>query len=89
MAEAVAAMNSTIEETVKGVITALDILDTTRIGAETDLFDAGMTSHASVKLMLALEDEFDLEFPDEMLQREFFSTVGRISDCVAQITQAG
>ena len=77
-----------IEETVKSVITSLDILDAQRISVDADLFDAGMTSHASVKLMLALEDEFDLEFPDEMLQREFFSSIGRISECVTQITQA-
>ncbi len=48
-----------------------------------------MTSHASVKLMLALEDQFDIEFPDEMLQREFFSSVGTISNCVVEITQVG
>ena len=29
-----------------------------------------MTSHATVNLMLALEDEFDLEFPDELLRRD-------------------
>ena len=29
-----------------------------------------MTSHASVNLMLALENEFDIEFPDRMLNAE-------------------
>jgi len=29
-----------------------------------DLYQAGMTSHASVSVMLALEDAFDQEFPD-------------------------
>ena len=78
-----------IEETVKSVIGALKIVDVSRICADADLFDAGMTSHASVKLMLALEDAFDIEFPDEMLQREFFSSVSSISQCVAKIGQAG
>ena len=64
---------SSVEETVKSVISQLNILDATRLNPDSDLFDAGMTSHASVKLMLALEDAFDIEFPDEMLQREFFS----------------
>jgi acyl carrier protein len=36
-------------------------LDT--VADDTDLFGAGMTSHASVNVMLALEDAFDLEFP--------------------------
>ena len=32
--------------------------------ADADLYAAGMTSHASVNVMLALEDFFDVEFPD-------------------------
>ena len=40
------------------------------IGDEQDLFAAGMSSHASVNVMLALEDRFDIEFPDRMLTRE-------------------
>ncbi|MBV9047988.1 MAG: acyl carrier protein [Solirubrobacterales bacterium] len=30
---------------------------------DADLYSAGMTSHASVNVMLALEDAFDIEFP--------------------------
>jgi acyl carrier protein len=37
-----------------------------------------MTSHASVNLMLALEDRFDVEFPDEMLTRTAFESVEAI-----------
>ena len=33
-----------------------------------DLYELGMTSHASVDVMLALEDAFDIEFPDEVLK---------------------
>lgn len=36
---------------------------------DADLFQAGMTSHASVNVMLGLEDAFDIEFPDHMLKR--------------------
>jgi acyl carrier protein len=42
------------------------------------LYDAGMTSMASVRLMLALENEFGIEFPDHMLRREVFESVGSI-----------
>lgn len=77
---------SKIEKTILNVLSSLDILDTGRIDTESDLFDAGMTSHASVRLMLALEDAFDIEFPDEMLQREYFSSVESIRRCVSQIT---
>jgi acyl carrier protein len=43
-----------------------------------NLYDAGLTSHASVNLMLALEDAFDIEFPDEMLQKQTFESIAAI-----------
>jgi acyl carrier protein len=47
-----------------------------------DLYDAGLTSMASVNLMLALEEHFEIEFPESMLQRKTFSSVAAISDAV-------
>ena len=38
-----------------------------------------MTSHASVNLMLALEEAFDVEFPDAMLKRSVFESVASIT----------
>jgi acyl carrier protein len=49
------------------------------------LYEAGMTSHASVNVMLALEDAFDVEFPDEMLKRSVFESVGSISEALAKL----
>ena len=40
---------------------------------------AGMTSHASVNVMLALEDAFDVEFPDRMLKRSVFESIAAIA----------
>jgi acyl carrier protein len=48
-----------------------------------DLYAAGMTSHASVNVMLALEDAFDIEFPDELLTKSTFCTLERLEDAVA------
>lgn len=47
-----------------------------------DLYAAGMTSHASVNVMLALEDAFDIEFPDELLTKSTFCTLERLEDAV-------
>ncbi len=44
-----------------------------------NLYSAGMTSHASVNVMLALEEEFDIEFPDEMLTRNAFESIDSIA----------
>ncbi len=46
---------------------------------DTDLYACGLTSHASVTLMLAIEDQLDLEFPDHLLKREVFSSVASIA----------
>ena len=48
-----------------------------------DLYAAGMTSHASVNVMLAIEDAFDVEFPDELLTKHTFCTIATIRDAVA------
>lgn len=49
---------------------------------DADLYQAGMTSHASVNLMLALEAAFDVEFPDAMLKRTVFQSVSSISQAL-------
>ena len=51
-----------------------------------DLYQAGMTSHASVNVMLALEGEFDVEFPDSMLKRSVFESVASIKSAIDQLT---
>ena len=53
-----------------------------------DLFEAGLSSHASVNLMLALESEFDVEFPDQMLTRSVFSSVAAIRSALTQLIPA-
>jgi acyl carrier protein len=61
-------------------------VDVDTLGDDTDLFAAGMTSHASVNLMLALEDAFDLEFPDRMLTRSVFESVGAITAAIDELS---
>ena len=51
-----------------------------------DLYQIGMSSHASVNVMLALEGAFDIEFPDHMLTRSVFSSVGAIRSAVEELT---
>jgi len=53
-------------------------VDPSTLSEHEDLYSAGMTSHASVNLMLALENEFDVEFPDRMLRRSVFENVASI-----------
>jgi acyl carrier protein len=52
-----------------------------------DLYNAGLTSFASVQMMLAIEEEFDIEFPEEMLTRRTFSSLASIADAVSKLTK--
>src|SRR5689334_5754663 len=57
-------------------------VDVDGLADDADLFQAGMTSHASVSVMLALEEAFDLEFPDSMLTRRMFESIASITSAV-------
>jgi acyl carrier protein len=59
--------------------------DPAGLGEQDDLYQAGMTSHASVNVMLALEDRFDVEFPDRMLKRSVFESVTAIAVALTEL----
>jgi len=64
-----------------GKLTAdLSTLDDT-----TSLYSVGLTSHASVNLMLALEDEFDVEFPERLLKRSTFESVLNLREALESL----
>lgn len=49
-----------------------------RVGAEEDLYACGLTSLGSVRVMLAIEESLSIEFPQEMLTRDLFATIGTL-----------
>ena len=55
------------------------------LSVDEDLYEAGLTSHASVNVMLALEDRFDVEFPDELLRKSTFESIAAIREALASI----
>ena len=52
---------------------------------DADLYAAGLSSHATVNLMLALEEAFDVELPDRLLKRKTFSSINAIAEALAEI----
>jgi len=62
--------------------------DATALAETDDLYQAGMTSHASVNVMLALEGEFDVEFPDHMLKRNVFNSIASICAALDELQAA-
>ncbi len=62
-------------------------VDADSVADTADLYQAGMTSHASVNVMLALEDAFDIEFPDNMLKRSVFESIAAIRGALGELQQ--
>ena len=62
-------------------------VDIDQLDDEASLYKAGLTSHASVNLMLALEDRFGIEFPERMLRRRTFENIAAIRLAVDELTR--
>ena len=60
--------------------------DINLLDASADLYQSGMTSHASVNVMLALEGAFDIEFPDHLLKRSVFGSIDAIRSALISLT---
>lgn len=54
-------------------------VDASDVAATADLYALGLTSHATVNVMLAVENELDVEFPDSVLNRSTFATIESIT----------
>lgn len=60
-------------------------VDIATLRDDDDLFNAGLTSFGTVELMMALEEAFDLEFPDRMMNRRNFSSISGIEQALQSI----
>ena len=74
-----------IETIRKVVIDGEWLVGTQTLGDNDDLYALGLTSHASVELMLALEDAFDVEFPERMLKRSTFGSITSLHEALREI----
>jgi acyl carrier protein len=80
MAEVDIASQHSIEDTIRNILREFGRLavDASALNDDSNLYDAGLTSHGSVNLMLAIEERFDVEFPDRLMQRGSFATIAAI-----------
>ncbi|BCH58194.1 MULTISPECIES: acyl carrier protein [Rhizobium/Agrobacterium group] len=78
-------MNETIR-TILGKVGGLQGA-VTEIAADADLYALGLSSFASVQLMLGIEEAFDIEFPDHLLNRKSFASIEAIERTVRQILE--
>ncbi|HET7412755.1 MAG TPA: acyl carrier protein [Pararhizobium sp.] len=61
--------------------------DIDALSDDDNLYEAGLTSFASVQMMLAIEEEFDIEFPEDMLTRRTFSSLANVAAAVSDLTR--
>jgi len=78
---------STVRARIRAVLKGTDYLqaDIDGLADDADLYAAGLSSHATVNLMLALEESFDIELPDRLLRRRTFSSVDAMAEALAEI----
>ena len=84
-------MTDSVREAIRAVIRDHGRLpvDVDTLADDDDLFQAGMSSHASVNVMLALEDEFEVEFPEAMLRKSTFESIAAISTALGELAGPG
>ncbi|WP_411906137.1 acyl carrier protein [Rhizobium mayense] len=56
-----------------------------QIEDDADLYATGLSSFASVQLMLGIEEAFEIEFPDNLLNRKSFASIAAIERTVGMI----
>ncbi|MEJ0003615.1 MAG: acyl carrier protein [Pararobbsia sp.] len=54
-----------------------------------DLYEHGLSSLATVQIMLAVEDAFDIEIPDAMLTRKLFQSIDSLAAAVLELAANG
>ncbi|KVA18292.1 acyl carrier protein [Burkholderia ubonensis] len=79
-------MKNAIREILKHVAHLETAVDT--IGDADDLYDAGLSSLDTIQLMLAIERLFDIEIPDEMLNRQLFRSIDALAETIATLQRA-
>jgi acyl carrier protein len=78
-----------MNDTIRKLLARLGSLSTPieTLADDADLYAAGLSSFASVQLMLGLEEAFDVEFPDHLLNRKSFASVAAIEAALNQILE--
>ena len=64
----------------------LDV-DINSLKEEDDLYELGLTSLTTVNIMLAIEDAFDIEFPDSKLNRKTFNSIESLVEVIEELVE--
>lgn len=56
-----------------------------KVTPDANLYELGLTSLTTVNLMLAVEEHFDIEFPQRMLGRKTFESIRALSESLESL----
>ncbi len=73
-------MNDPVNRAIREVLAAHGRLstDVATLADQDDLYANGLASHATVNVVMALEDELDIEIPDALLTKSTFASIQAI-----------
>ncbi|CAG2156955.1 Aminoacyl carrier protein [Cupriavidus yeoncheonensis] len=78
-------MKTTIRE-ILSEVARLDV-SVDSLDDDADLYEAGLTSVATVHMMLAIENALGVEMPDNMIQRELFRSINSLAAAAETLRQ--
>jgi acyl carrier protein len=78
--------DSEIRSKIRQVLSEAALLDVPldTLSDHADLYAAGLASVTSVRVMVALEDEFEIEIPDRLLTRHLFRSIDSLTSAVSE-----
>lgn len=62
-------------------------VDVKSLGADDDLYIVGLRSHATINVMIAIEDALGTEFDEHLLRRSTFKTIDAIKRAATESAQ--
>ena len=64
-------------------------VDVSSLAADDDLYVVGLTSHATINVMIAVEDATGAQFPEYLLRRATFVSIDAIARAAAESARIG
>lgn len=62
-------------------------VDVDTLANDSDIYEAGLTSLTTVSVMLAIEDQYDVEFEDHMLSRATFQSINTLVAAIEELLE--
>ncbi|MFC5458054.1 acyl carrier protein [Prosthecobacter fluviatilis] len=78
-------VSSTLVPEIRAVLAQHGRFPVENLAEGDDLYNAGLTSLATVAVMLALEDKFNVEFPDNLIGRRTFKSIESIAEAITKL----